>query len=93
MEKVLILGATGMLGHKLMQILPRMFNVAGTVRGNAARYKNHPVLGDMTLLSDIQAENFDSIISAVAQTHPEVIINCIEAVGLARYFYPPKAKF
>ena len=66
-----------MLGHKLMQELLKKFNVTGTVRGNAARYKNHPVLGDMTLLSDVQAENFDSIIGAVAQTHPEVIINCI----------------
>jgi dTDP-4-dehydrorhamnose reductase len=77
MEKVLILGATGMLGHKLMQVLPRKFDVTGTVRGNTARYKNHPVLDDMTLLSDIQAGNFDSIIGAVAQTHPDVIINCI----------------
>jgi len=77
METVLILGATGMLGHKLMQVLPREFNVTGTVRGSAARYKNHPILGDMTLLSDVQAENFDSIIGAVALTHPEVIINCI----------------
>ena len=66
-----------MLGHKLMQVLSRKFNVTGTVRVNAARYKNHPVLGHMILLSDVQAENFDSIIGAVAQTHPEVIINCI----------------
>lgn len=77
MVNVLILGATGMLGHKLMQVLPREIDATGTVRGNAAKYKDHPVLGEMTLLSEIQAENFDSIIGAVAQTNPEVIINCI----------------
>lgn len=77
MEKILILGATGMLGHKLMQILSPKFKVTGTVRGSATKYKSHPILGDMPLLGDVQAENFDSIIDVVGQVRPDVIINCI----------------
>ena len=33
---VLILGATGMLGHKLMQVLSREHAVTGTVRRDAS---------------------------------------------------------
>ncbi len=77
MAKVLILGATGMLGHKLMQILSQRFSVTGTVRSSALTYKDHPILCGMSLVSDVQAENFDSIVGAVAQVHPDVIVNCI----------------
>ena len=80
MKRVLILGATGMLGHKLMQVLSASFNVIGTVRCNAIRYKDHAVLGDMNLLSDVQAENFDSIIGSIAQIQPDVVINCIGVI-------------
>lgn len=75
--KILILGATGMLGHKLMQVLSKRFDTIGTVRGDALRYKRHPILGDMPLLGDVQAENFDSVIKAVALARPDIIINCI----------------
>lgn len=75
--RVLVLGATGMIGHKLMQVLSKRHEATGTVRGNSSIYADHPVLGSMPLLSDVQAENFDSIVEAVAQFRPEVIINCI----------------
>jgi dTDP-4-dehydrorhamnose reductase len=74
---ILILGATGMLGHKLMQLLSRRFEVTGTVRGPATIYANHPVLGQMALLGDVQAENFDSVVRALASIRPNAVINCI----------------
>jgi dTDP-4-dehydrorhamnose reductase len=75
--KVLVLGATGMLGHKLMQIFDERFDAQGTVRGSAPIYRNHPVLGGLSLHSYVQAENFDSIIEVIAIVKPDVVVNCI----------------
>ncbi len=74
---ILILGATGMLGHKLMQELSGKFDVVGTVRGNATKYAANPIIAQMPLHGDVQAESFDSVIGALASIRPDVIINCI----------------
>jgi dTDP-4-dehydrorhamnose reductase len=78
--KILVLGSTGMLGHKLMQILSRRFDVIGTVRGRAFRFEGHPILGGLPLIDDVNAENFDSITSALASAKPNIVINCIGIV-------------
>lgn len=76
--KLLILGATGMLGHKLIQVLSPRFKVTATVRGSDATYTNrHPVLGKMSLLGDVYAEDMDSVMRAFATVRPDVVINCI----------------
>lgn len=60
-----------------MQELSRSFDVIGTVRGSATEYANHTILGQKSLQGDVLAENFDSVVSALASTQPDVIINCI----------------
>jgi dTDP-4-dehydrorhamnose reductase len=77
---ILVLGATGMFGHKLMQVLSQRFKVIGTVRGSATTYADHPVLHQMPLLGDVRAENFDSVVHALASARPTVVINCIGIV-------------
>lgn len=78
--KVLIFGATGMLGHKLMQILSARFEVVGTIRGNPDSYSSHPILGQMNLIRNVHVGNIESIRSAVQKIKPDVIINCIGIV-------------
>jgi len=75
--KVLVLGATGMLGHKLVQVLGKQFQVMGTVRGDPTAYQHHPVLEPMTLIGKVQADDFDSVIRAFAAVQPEAVINGI----------------
>jgi dTDP-4-dehydrorhamnose reductase len=77
---VLVLGATGMLGHKLMQVLSHRFKVTGTVRGPATTYADHPVLRQMPLLGNVRAENLDSVVHALASARPDAVINCIGIV-------------
>ena len=77
---IVVLGATGMLGHKLIQVLDPHFHVTGTVRGSAAAYADHPILGQMSLVSNVQAEDFDSIVHVLASARPTVVINCIGIV-------------
>ena len=75
--KVLVLGATGMLGHKLMQVLSTRFQVIGTTRGEVSSYARHPVLGGMPLMGKVHAEKFDSVVRAFAETKPHVVVNGI----------------
>jgi dTDP-4-dehydrorhamnose reductase len=75
--KLLILGATGMLGHKLMQSLSKRFEVTGTVRGSVEIYKGHQVLGNMPLIGMVKAEKFERVGEVVAKAQPDAIINCI----------------
>ena len=75
--KILILGATGMLGHQLMRVLSLKFDVTGTVRSDPAYYAGHAILGSMNLIGGVYAESIDSIIHSITQHRPNVVINCI----------------
>ena len=77
---VLVLGANGMLGHRLIQLLSHRFNVTGTVRGHARTYSGHHVLSQSALLGNVQAENFDSVVNALAIAQPAAVINCVGIV-------------
>src|SRR5208337_3297169 len=77
---VLILGATGMLGHKLMQTLSREHTVTGTVRRNASALAADPVFSKMDILGNIDAGTFETVRTAIDRVNPDVIINCIGIV-------------
>jgi dTDP-4-dehydrorhamnose reductase len=77
---ILVMGANGMLGHKLMQVLSSAFRVTGAVRAHAATYANHPVLRQMSLVGDVQADSFESVERALSSVRPAVIINCIGVI-------------
>jgi len=77
---VLILGATGMLGHKLVQVLPVHSSVTGAIRDPAAAFADHPVLRHVELLGDIRVEDFHSVVQAMSKARPDVVINCVGIV-------------
>jgi dTDP-4-dehydrorhamnose reductase len=79
-EKILVLGASGMLGHKVMQVMAPHLQVTGTVRRRAEAFNRHPVLGGMTLIGQVNAFDFRSIESAIDKARPSVLINCIGMV-------------
>jgi dTDP-4-dehydrorhamnose reductase len=75
---VLILGATGMLGHTLFKILSRdkRLQVYGTTRQNTAKAL---FLRENTkkLLTNVDAGNFAAIHSTLLKIKPDVVINCV----------------
>ena len=75
--KIIILGATGMLGHKLMQVLSDEFFITGTMRGEIP---DHPVFSDMKIIGNIRADDLRSVHNAIDITEPDVVINCIGIV-------------
>ena len=83
--RVLVFGATGMLGHKLMQVLSTRFDITGTVRQSpdtaADAFARHPVFSKLQLIGGVSAEDDSSIIKALSDIKPDVVIN---AVGLIK---------
>jgi dTDP-4-dehydrorhamnose reductase len=78
--KILILGTTGMLGHKLMQVLSPGFDVTGTVRGNAQKLANHPVFAGMNIIGNVRADDIRDIQNMIVKIKPDVVVNCIGIV-------------
>jgi dTDP-4-dehydrorhamnose reductase len=76
----MILGASGMLGHKLVQILTRQHDVVAAFR-DSSRWAGHPVFGRAACVSGVDASHFDSVARAIAQARPKAVIN---AVGLIK---------
>jgi dTDP-4-dehydrorhamnose reductase len=77
--KILVLGVTGMLGHKLFFKLSEneSFDVFGTVRGLGGLEKVFPGQYMSKIRRDVDANNFDSVIRALAAIQPDIVINCI----------------
>lgn len=80
MMKILILGATGMLGHKLMQILSKKYPVDGTIRGDIATFDKNPVFAGTSLIGYTRADEPASIRHAIDVSDPDIVINCIGIV-------------
>ena len=79
MTKILILGAAGMLGHKLCQRLPGQgYEVVATVRQSRKRYAPYKeVFGQTRLVEGIDAMNFESLAALVKKEKPFAVVNCV----------------
>lgn len=79
-KKILVLGASGMLGHKLMQRLGTCFEVQGTVRKAAEQYRKYSALAGASLIPFVEAQRPESLASAIAMAAPDVVINCVGVI-------------
>jgi len=76
--RILILGAAGMLGHKLCQQLGQRFaDVHATIRGPVADARHIDLLGKTQLIGGIDAMDFGCVRQALDRLGPQVVINCI----------------
>jgi len=82
MVRVFVLGATGMLGHKLCQLLPDQgFAVIGAIRGQQKLTVTRPeVYGRIELLNGIDVLNETSLTAALNSARPDVVVNCVGIV-------------
>lgn len=86
--RVMILGISGMLGHKLWQVFKSRFETWGTTLGSFAELE---LFGDLfgreRVLSYIDVGNADSLVHMIATVRPDVVVN---AVGIIKQM--PSAK-
>lgn len=76
--KILVLGAYGMLGHQLVQVLSPRHEVHATCR--TRRPELAPFVPAASLMSGVTAEDLDSVIRAIAQVRPDAVLNCIGVI-------------
>ena len=75
--RVLVLGAAGMLGHKLSQRLRADYEVAGTIRDPAPDAGLSRVLSGVQLYPGVQANDPSSLERAIEDWQAEVVLNCV----------------
>ncbi len=80
MKRVLILGGSGMLGHKLWQSFAGRFDAYVTFRHSATAYERYGIFEPERSKGHVSAQDFDSVIRAVADLRPQVVVNCIGIV-------------
>jgi dTDP-4-dehydrorhamnose reductase len=78
--KVLILGGSGMLGHKLWQTLRGRFDTRVTFRRPPALYARLGLFDPSRSIGHVSAQDFDSVVGALASARPDVVVNCVGIV-------------
>jgi len=89
--RVLILGGSGMLGHKLWQVLSARLDVHATVRASDLGAPRLGLLDPQRTVTGVMAEAFDTVAEAVAAVRPDVVVNCIGIVKQVREAHDPLA--
>lgn len=79
--KVLVLGASGMLGNAMIAVLSQSaeLDVIGAVRSESARQLLAPGLRDRAIIGG-DVDNHDALVSLFASARPQLVVNCIGLV-------------
>lgn len=81
MMKVLIIGAGGMLGHKLTEVFSNKFEVVITLRSELKSYKNLDIINQQRTFENVDVQDIEKIKEIIKLTQPDVIVN---AVGIIK---------
>ena len=74
--RVLILGAGGMLGHKVWEIFRDRFDCRAAMRTRLPL----PLFDDARVIDGFDATNFDAVAQLILTERPDVVVNCIGVV-------------
>ncbi len=78
--KALILGGGGMLGHKLVQVLKKDFEIWTTVRKPIKEYEKLCLFEKEKTIQNVNVEDIQLIEEIIKNIKPEVIINAIGVI-------------
>ena len=81
--RVLILGGSGMLGHKCWQVFQDKFDTFVTLRRDFPFYAPLHFFNPDKSITHVDALHFDSVLRTFHQTKPDVVVNCIGLVKQA----------
>lgn len=79
--KVLVLGGSGMLGHKLVQRWREKFDVWTTLRGDFADYKRYGIFTRERTIDSLSVLDIERVNDVIRDIQPDVIFN---AVGIVK---------
>jgi dTDP-4-dehydrorhamnose reductase len=76
-QKILILGGTGMLGHRLWLNLSQVHETWVTVRGDESQFPDIPEFPRKYIWPHVDALTFGQVTHAFTSIQPDLVINCI----------------
>lgn len=79
--RILVLGASGMLGNAMMRVLSEKadWQVYGTIRSEGSKRFFDPGVAER-LLSGVDVEQHDALVKLFARVRPDVVVNCVGLV-------------
>lgn len=77
---VLVLGATGMLGHRIVQRLSGTRRVAGTIRSDHLDDASARAPSDVQIITGVRANDMASVVAAIDTVKPAAVVNCIGVI-------------
>jgi len=80
MTSILILGGSGMLGHKLYQVLSNFYSTYVTFRNYNEKLKSLGIYQDSHIFNGIDAFDINSIRDTIDIVKPNVVLNCIGVI-------------
>jgi dTDP-4-dehydrorhamnose reductase len=81
--KVLIMGGSGMLGHKMLQRFANRFDTYVTLRQDFNDYRRYNLFKEDKTVVHITVEKIGGVIRAIDKVRPDVVVNCIGIVKQA----------
>ena len=77
-QTILVIGASGMLGHMLVRVLSPHHRVIGTT---SSKYDSKSplarILSEKSWIDQIDVRNISTAELAISTTKPDVVINCV----------------
>ena len=75
--KVVVLGASGLIGHKLFEKLSLRFDTYGMLRLKVEKYDNDFFKNYDNFVGQIDVHDFNNLIKNLNRINPDVILNCV----------------
>ena len=78
--RVLVLGGSGMLGHRLCQVLSVRMETWATFRDDPAKYEQYNFISQQRALGGVHVEDVASVRGVLESVQPDAVVNCIGIV-------------
>lgn len=80
MTRVLVMGASGMLGHEVYRMCAAHMKTYASLRNQPQYYARQTLFDPAHIISGTSVQDFDTIIAAFERARPDVVVNCIGIV-------------
>lgn len=80
MMRIVILGGSGMLGHKLAQTLAEDFDTWVTLRDGKNAYAAGNFVESQRIISGVDVQEIDALKETLVQLRPAAVINCVGVI-------------
>ncbi len=78
--KILIIGGGGMLGHKLIQVWQKTYDVWTTVRNKFQHYERYKIYKRERTFENVNIQNISLVKETIEQIRPNVVVNAVGVI-------------